>query len=258
MTVVVHHGDAAPRPEHLEATVGSREGSEHALGSLGRDSREDERLVRGGRVSAVVLAGDRERERDRVEQLAADDLGHLGEPRIEAGAELRDRGPARMVVELDVRQHREPGTELEHGAIRLVALDDQPAGARACVAAELRHDAADDPGRVVAGLLQAERDHGRGRRLPVRTGDDDRGSRGDELREERRSRRPARRGRDGRSRRSLPSPGAAAARRRGRSRIPPSVSEKIVSRASQPRTSAPHARATFAYADIPEPAIPTK
>jgi hypothetical protein len=33
---------------------------------------------------------------------------------------------------------------------------------------------------------------------------------------------------------------------------------KIVSRASHPRTSAPHARAMFAYADIPEPPIPTK
>jgi hypothetical protein len=40
--------------------------------------------------------------------------------------------------------------------------------------------------------------------------------------------------------------------------IPSRVSEKIVSCTSQPRTSAPHARATFAYADIPEPAIPTK
>ncbi len=33
---------------------------------------------------------------------------------------------------------------------------------------------------------------------------------------------------------------------------------KIVSRASQPRTSAPHPRATFAYADSPAPPIPTK
>jgi len=40
--------------------------------------------------------------------------------------------------------------------------------------------------------------------------------------------------------------------------IPSRVSEKIVSCASQPRTSAPHERATFAYADIPDPAIPTK
>ncbi len=40
--------------------------------------------------------------------------------------------------------------------------------------------------------------------------------------------------------------------------MPSSVSLKIVSCASQPRTSAPQARATFAYADIPEPPIPTK
>ena len=40
--------------------------------------------------------------------------------------------------------------------------------------------------------------------------------------------------------------------------MPSSVSLKIVSCASHPRTSAPRARATFAYADMPEPAIPTK
>ena len=40
--------------------------------------------------------------------------------------------------------------------------------------------------------------------------------------------------------------------------ISSSVSMKIVSCASQPRTSAPSARAMFAYADIPEPPIPTK
>ena len=33
---------------------------------------------------------------------------------------------------------------------------------------------------------------------------------------------------------------------------------KIVSRTSQPRTSAPQARAMFAYADMPEPPMPTK
>ena len=40
--------------------------------------------------------------------------------------------------------------------------------------------------------------------------------------------------------------------------ISPSVSMKIVSCASQPRTSAPSARAMFAYAESPDPPIPTK
>ena len=42
------------------------------------------------------------------------------------------------------------------------------------------------------------------------------------------------------------------------SSTPSSVLVKIVSPTSQPRTSAPHARAMFAYADIPDPPIPTK
>ena len=52
------------------------------------------------------------------------------------------------------------------------------------VAAELRHDAADDPRRVAARLLQDERDHRGRRRLAVRAADDDRGLRGDELGQE--------------------------------------------------------------------------
>ena len=40
--------------------------------------------------------------------------------------------------------------------------------------------------------------------------------------------------------------------------IPASELMKIVSPTSQPRTSAPSARAMFAYADIPEPPMPTK
>ena len=52
------------------------------------------------------------------------------------------------------------------------------------VRAELRHLAADDPARVAARLAQRERDHRRGRRLPVRAGDDDRRGRRDELGEQ--------------------------------------------------------------------------
>ena len=40
--------------------------------------------------------------------------------------------------------------------------------------------------------------------------------------------------------------------------MPSSVFVKIVSCMSQPRTSAPQARAMFAYADSPDPPIPTK
>ena len=59
-------------------------------------------------------------------------------------------------------------------AVRLVALDHEPARARPGVPAELGHDAPDDPGRVGAELAEHEGDHRRGRRLAVGAPDDDR------------------------------------------------------------------------------------
>ncbi len=55
---------------------------------------------------------------------------------------------------------------------------------------------------------------------------------------------------------SKPSGGAGSPPRS--TSIPSSVSVKIVSCASQPRTSAPQVRAMFAYAESPEPPMPTK
>ena len=89
-----------------------------------------------------------------------------------------------MVVELDVRDDRDVGGQLEHGPVRLVALDDEPAGAGAGVAAELRDLAADEERGVVAEGVEAVGDHRRRRRLPVRAGDDDRAPERDELGQE--------------------------------------------------------------------------
>ena len=80
------------------------------------------------------------------------------------------------------------GRERPDRAIGLVALDHEPARADSRVASELRHDAADDPGRVAAGLREHEGDHRRRRRLAVGSADHDRGLRRHELREERRPR----------------------------------------------------------------------
>ena len=76
------------------------------------------------------------------------------------------------------------GRERADRAVGLVALDHEPTVADAGVAAELRHDSADDPRRVSARLLEHECDHRRGRRLAVGAADDDRRLRRDELREE--------------------------------------------------------------------------
>ncbi len=94
-----------------------------------------------------------------------------------------------MVVELDVRDDRKSRSKLEHGAVGLVALDHEPAGAGPGIAPELRDDTSDDPRGVVPGLTQSVGDHRRSRRLTVRARDDDRRSQGNELREERCARR---------------------------------------------------------------------
>ena len=71
------------------------------------------------------------------------------------------------MVELDVRDDRDLGRKPEHRAVRLVALDDEPALPRARVAAELRHRRADQPGRV-ASASRAARTRSSPRSFPCR------------------------------------------------------------------------------------------
>ena len=78
------------------------------------------------------------------------------------------------MIELDVRHDGDLGLEQADRAVRLVALDDEPALPDARVPAELRDDAADDPRRVQAELAQDVRDHRGCRGLAVRAADDDR------------------------------------------------------------------------------------
>jgi hypothetical protein len=85
------------------------------------------------------------------------------------------------MVELDVRHSRDLRTKERDRAIRLVALDDEPARARARVPSELRYDAADDPRGILLELAQDVRDHRRRRRLAMGATDDDRPAECDEL-----------------------------------------------------------------------------
>ena len=119
------------------------------------DSDARERLERRGGVPPVVLSGNGQRERDRLELPTADDLGDRLQPLVDGVLELGRRTVGPEVVELDVRDDGDPGLQREDRAIGLVSLDDQPPDAGAGIAAELRDDAADDPGRVVARLLRA-------------------------------------------------------------------------------------------------------
>ena len=88
------------------------------------------------------------------------------------------------MVEIDIRDHRDPRAQEAQRAVGLVALGDEPALPRSAVAAELRHVAADQEGRIEPEPVEAERDHGGRRRLPVRARDGDRGAKRDELGEQ--------------------------------------------------------------------------
>jgi len=125
-----------------------------------------------------------------VRRRVAHDVLRVRQPVRELCLELSGRRELRVMVELDVRHHRDLGGQREHRAVRLVALDDEVPAAEAGVRAELRHRRADQPRRVVPGLAQGERDH-RGRRaLPMCAADDDRRPRADELAQELRAAHP--------------------------------------------------------------------
>ena len=173
-----HPGDL----RDLEAPAGAGEAPERRSRLVGGDAGELERGERRARVLPVVLARQAERplERRRVRDRARCRPG----PAVERSLELGERAELAVVVELDVRHHRDLGREREDGAVGLVALDDEPALPRARVAAELRHRRADQPGGVAAGLGESEGDHRRGRPLSVRAADDDRAAQRDELGEE--------------------------------------------------------------------------
>ena len=70
-----------------------------------------ERRERAGRVQAVVLTGNGEREVDRLELVAAHDPGvrEAGEPLGEERLDLGARGERRVVVEVDVRDDGDLG-----------------------------------------------------------------------------------------------------------------------------------------------------
>ena len=183
--VVVHDEDAADLADPLEPATDALELGQDALRLLPLHARELERGDRSGRIPAVVLPRHREVDLHRRERVAAHDLRHLGEPALEHRLHLGPRAELGVVVEIDVEDDGDLRPERLDRPVGFVTFDHEPAGPRARVAPELRHVAADDERRVPAETVEDERDHGRGRRLAVRTGDDDRRLRRHELGEER-------------------------------------------------------------------------
>ena len=154
--------------------------------------------------------------------------------------------------------HRDLRPQRRNRAVGLVPLDDEPALPRAGVRAELRNLAADDPARVAPRLPQRERDHRRGRRLPVRAGDDDRRRRRDELREQVGTR-PARHRRDTRTRRTPPTRRAPRAPATPAPRSPRRAPGRGTASRSGPsrRPRRPSRARAAPYADSPAPPMPT-
>ena len=113
--------------------------------------------------------------------------GGLGEA-PERRRQLGQRRPARMVVELDVGDHRDLGTQLEEAGVRLVGLGDHPLGVRLparahglAVGAQARELAAEHE-RAPPGQQPGEHPGRRG--LAVGAGDGDQPLAGAELGEQ--------------------------------------------------------------------------
>ncbi len=183
VSVVVVEPHATRFPTKIEPAARPGEVPESADSVRLRDPRELQGCKRTRRIPAIVLAWDSEANVSRLEVGAPHDrrFDTLGDPAAKALLELGQRGERRVVVELDVRDDGDLGLEREGRPIGLIPFDDEPSLARACVPAELRYLGSDQVSRLLAELLEAEGDHGRGRRLPVCTGDDDRAPERDEL-----------------------------------------------------------------------------
>ena len=72
----------------------------------------------------VVLAPNGERPEVGLQLLAADDLGHSLHPPVEQLVDLGARAEGRVMVEVEVEDHRDPRPQCRDRAVRLVALDD--------------------------------------------------------------------------------------------------------------------------------------
>ena len=97
--------------------------------------------------------------------------------RREGLEQLGARAPARVVVELDVGDHRDLGAQAQEAGVALVGLGDDPlalppagVGGGAALAGA-RQLAAEEEGRVGADGAQRVDEHPRGRRLAVGAGD---------------------------------------------------------------------------------------
>ena len=154
MSVVVVDRDAATLPDELEPPGHACERGDGRLGLVGRHTCVCERGERCRGVAPVVLAGHRQREADGLELPTPDRVRRRVEPALEALLELDLGGVRRMMVELDVRDGRDVGLEREDRPVGLVPLDDERTRPRAGVAAQLRHDPAEDPGRIATRLAR--------------------------------------------------------------------------------------------------------
>ena len=184
VTVVVVHRDSVSLADELESTIDADEPRDRALCLGARNAGELERRKRRRGVLAIVIAMDRKIDVDRRQLPAAHNVRHAGEPHVEEVPQLRLRCVGRVVVELDVGDNRDLRCKRPDRAVGLVTLDDEPARPDTCVTAELRHDPADDEGRISTRLAEHERDHRSGRRLPMGAANNNRRLRRHELGEE--------------------------------------------------------------------------
>ena len=220
---------------------------------------ELERGERGGGVQPVVLARHGELEADRLELPAADDVRRGGSPLVEERAQLGLRartsrgGRARRSSRRAISGRRSAIERSDSSPSTTSQPAPVPAFPPSCGTTPPTIHAGSWPSSrrtnaIIAAVVVFPC-------APPTTID---APERDELGEELGARAALRRGPRARSRRRPRTRRGGAGSPPMSTSTPSSVSRKIVSRTSQPRTSAPQPRATFAYAESPAPPIPTK
>src|SRR6266511_5526857 len=128
--VVVDDAHAARLAALLEPAANPAETREYGQRVDAVDTGELERCERRGRVSPVVLAGNRELDVERLELPAANRLRHVSDPVVEQPLQLGSGRELGVMIKLDVEHDGDLRPQRGDRAVRLVALDDEPSLAR--------------------------------------------------------------------------------------------------------------------------------
>src|SRR6185295_20104892 len=159
MRVVVEDLDVPSFPAPLETPRSSAKLGKLGGGLLTWHPCQLERRQSSRSIPAVVQPWHGERPVVRRKVLTAHDLVDVREPFAEELLDLGSRAERRVVIQVNVRHHRDARSQSRDRAVGFVAFDDEPPRSSPGVSTELRNVSSDQPRRLAAETLEAERDH---------------------------------------------------------------------------------------------------